>query len=818
MDAALLRSRRNRMIIQPVAAKRRRLNAGLAGRQLQPLRQLRLAHREKSLAPHGIQPARAAQMLGHVPLVDEIEQGRLQQQWRHMAGNIDRLRNAGHQTRRKHHEANAQCRKQQLRKSADINHPARRIAALHRRNGLPLEAILAVVVVLDDPCVATLGDFQQAQPLLHAHGGAKRVMAGWRHANDTRGRTGPAIQRPAAAIHMQRRQPGTCDFKGRLRAKIARLLHPHRVAGIQQQARQQIESALRAADDDNLLRATAHAPRSVEVRRDRLAQWGKTQRVISAKQGIPTAGAAPGEQTAPGRERNLLRIRHARVERWLPGGAEVKRLAHHHLAAPLDRWPKRIRPLILVPHGPSFQVDNDRAGGMAIVQVTLGNQLLIGGPHGVAPNRQLFGQWWGGRRGAARRQNPPGNQPAQLLIELPLERRLERRIQHDSVERVDFLQIWPLQNVHYWPLLWGQLLHKLVWRSRPVPSLSLKSHLSTNRPGSVMNEDHQMTSARTRTPRRCLALAALALAALAAPVALAQGKKETIYFVGIASPADPFHGVIARGAEQAGKDLGVHVVYIFPDKVTLTDYNAKIEQAIAAQPQGIVILGIDEKGSRPLAQRARELGIRLGFNPAPPVKDKPLRTPDDLYVSRVGSDEYSAGRAAAERLLTEKVKGKVVCGIQIPGDLTLSTRCQGVSERLKEAGIKTAIIEIANEPGQAAELLATYLRAHPDTGAVITLGGPPNAGAREARKAAKRRDLLLGGFDMDAATLQSIVDKDMLFTVDQQPFWRGYIPVLGITHHLRYGLQQANYFLSGPSIVDAANARAALKLSRDGVR
>src|SRR6218665_1552689 len=455
---------------------------------------------------------------------------------------------------------------------------------------------------------------------------------------------------------------------------------------------------------------------------------------------------------------------------------------------------------------------------MAILQVTLGHQLLIGGHHGVAPNRQIFGKLSRRRHLAARRQNPPGNQPAQLLIELPLERRLERRIQHDSVERVDFLQIWPLQNVHYWPLLQGQLLHKLVWRSRPAPSLSLKSHLSTNRPGSVMNEDHPHDICpHPHTP----ALSGARCPCLRCPCSPARPrahKKKTFFLVGTPTPADPFHGVIARGAEQAGKDLGVHVVYIFPDKVTLTDYNAKIEQAIAAQPQGIVILGIDEKGSRPLAQRARELGIRLGFNPAPPVKDKPLRTPDDLYVSRVGSDEYSAGRAAAERLLMEKVKGKVVCGIQIPGDLTLSTRCQGVSERLKEAGIKTAIIEIANEPGQAAELLATYLRAHPDTGAVITLGGPPNAGAREARKAAKPPDLLLRGFYIDAATLQSIVDKDMLFTVDQQPFWRGYIPVLGITHHLRYGLQQANYFLSGPSIVDAANARAALKLSRDGVR
>jgi simple sugar transport system substrate-binding protein len=300
--------------------------------------------------------------------------------------------------------------------------------------------------------------------------------------------------------------------------------------------------------------------------------------------------------------------------------------------------------------------------------------------------------------------------------------------------------------------------------------------------------------------------------------ARADSAKETIYFVGIASPADPFHGVIARGAEQAGKDLGANVVYIFPDKVTLTDYNAKIEQAIAARPQGIVILGIDEKGSEPLAKRAHDLGIKLAFNPAPPIKERPLWTPDDLYISRVGSDEYSAGRAAGDRLLREKVKGKVVCAIQIAGDLTLTTRCQGVSDRLKEAGVQTEIIEVANEPGQSAELLSTYLRVHPDTGAVVTLGGPPNAGSREAKKEANRPDLLLGGFDMDPATLKSIKDGEMLFTVDQQPFWRGYIPVLEIVHNLRYGLQQANYFLSGPSIVDNANVTSVLELSKRGVR
>jgi len=292
----------------------------------------------------------------------------------------------------------------------------------------------------------------------------------------------------------------------------------------------------------------------------------------------------------------------------------------------------------------------------------------------------------------------------------------------------------------------------------------------------------------------------------------------TIYFVGITSPGDPFHGVIARGAEQAGKDLGVKVVYIFTDKVTLSDYNDKIEQAIAAKPDGIVILGLDEKGSEPLAQRAHDLGIKLAFNPAPPIKDRPLWSPNDLYISRVGSDEYSAGRVAGERLIAAGVKGKVVCGIQIAGDSTLSTRCQGVTDRLKEAGIPVEVIEIANEPGQSAELLTTYLRVHPDTGGVVTLGGPPNAGAREAKQTLGRKDLLLGAFDLDTATLESIKAGEMLFTVDQQPFWRGYIPVLEITHNIRYGLQQANYFLSGPSIVDAKNIDQVLRLAHTGVR
>ena len=48
-------------------------------------------------------------------------------------------------------------------------------------------------------------------------------------------------------------EPRAGRDEGRLRAVIARLLHPDRVAGIEQHAGQQVEGRLRAGGDDDLL-------------------------------------------------------------------------------------------------------------------------------------------------------------------------------------------------------------------------------------------------------------------------------------------------------------------------------------------------------------------------------------------------------------------------------------------------------------------------------------------------------------------------------------------------------------------------------------
>ena len=76
-------------------------------------------------------------------------------------------------------------------------------------------------------------------------------------------------------------------------------------------------------------------------------------------------------------------------------------------------------------------------------------------------------------------------------------------------------------------------------------------------------------------------------------VAMAQDKPISIYFVGCAAPTG-FHGHRARGAEEAGANLGVKVTYVFPDRLIIPNQVQKIEEAIAAQADGIAVCAFAE--------------------------------------------------------------------------------------------------------------------------------------------------------------------------------------------------------------------------------
>ncbi len=300
------------------------------------------------------------------------------------------------------------------------------------------------------------------------------------------------------------------------------------------------------------------------------------------------------------------------------------------------------------------------------------------------------------------------------------------------------------------------------------------------------------------------------------PGDLTNHKHLTIVMEGLGDASSGFFHTLNDGAQQAGKDLCVTVQYVYPagGSFDLASYTQQIEQSIASKPDGIVILGIGNLDA--VAKEAASKGIALAYEPAPSVKDQPLRDPNDIYVSRVGADEYAAGSMAAQRFITDGSKS-LVCAQQDPADGTQTSRCQGMSDVAAKAGVKYDHVIGSNDPGQLANILEPYLRAHADVDAVLVTGSSAEGGLVTAVKAVGRT-IETAAFDVTPTIVADIQKGDLTFTMDQQGYWRGYISVLELVHYIRYGLVQANYFLTGPTIVDKSNADKVASLAAAGVR
>jgi len=316
---------------------------------------------------------------------------------------------------------------------------------------------------------------------------------------------------------------------------------------------------------------------------------------------------------------------------------------------------------------------------------------------------------------------------------------------------------------------------------------------------------------------RPMAAAGAVVGVLAATSAVqAQDDEISIYFVGCAAPTG-FHGYLARGAAEAGENLGVNVTYIYPDQLTIPNQVQKIEEAIAAQADGIAICVFTEDAAyTDVVARAKEAGIAIGSAAAPPA-GKQVRDPDDMFLFRTGSDEKAAGRLTAQRLISMGVTGRVVVANQQPGDATCMDRANAQIEELKANGIEAEFLELTMDPGQQAESLFNYLRRNPDTAAATSTCDVID-GFLAAKEQSGRDDLILTGYDIVAQSLAAIRDGRQAFTIDQQQFWRGYMPVLLLTHNIKYGLQEANYFLTGPTIVDKDSVEKVAALVEAGYR
>ena len=289
-----------------------------------------------------------------------------------------------------------------------------------------------------------------------------------------------------------------------------------------------------------------------------------------------------------------------------------------------------------------------------------------------------------------------------------------------------------------------------------------------------------------------------------------QGCDKT-YHVITHGDAGTFWSVVEKAVRDAAAAIGCDVVYQGSNNDALKQ-SQDIEAAIAAGSDGIAISLADPTGVSAAAESVVAAGIPLYT----------LNSGVDHYkslgaVTHIGQTEFVAGQGAGERF-NALGASKVLCGRQEQGNVGLEERCDGLADTFG-GEVVSEFIGLDANPDEQRATISSRLIADESIDAVLGVGPNVPLRALEAAESAGR-SIHVGGFDLSSDLIDKIQSGEIAFTVDQQQYLQGYLPV--ILMHLQATNQNTAGgglpILTGPGFVTPDNAAAVAALVAEGTR
>lgn len=293
-----------------------------------------------------------------------------------------------------------------------------------------------------------------------------------------------------------------------------------------------------------------------------------------------------------------------------------------------------------------------------------------------------------------------------------------------------------------------------------------------------------------------LAAAVIAAPLLVATTASAEGEKYIL--VSHAPDSDSWWNTIKNGIALAGEQMGVEVEYRNPPTGDLADMARIIEQAAASGPDGIITTLADFDVLSGPIRAAVDQGIDVIIINSGTAE----QTREVGALMFVGQPEYDAGYAAGLRAKGDGITS-FVCVNHVISNTVVAERCRGFADGLG-IDLGDSMIDSGQDPAEIKNRVIAYLKANPDTDAVLTLGptsADPTILALEEMGLAG--DIYFGTFDLGENIVKGIKDGIIQWGIDQQPFLQAYLPVVILTNYDRYGVLPGNNINSGPGFVTA---------------
>ncbi|MCQ8279137.1 substrate-binding domain-containing protein [Acetobacteraceae bacterium KSS8] len=297
----------------------------------------------------------------------------------------------------------------------------------------------------------------------------------------------------------------------------------------------------------------------------------------------------------------------------------------------------------------------------------------------------------------------------------------------------------------------------------------------------------------------------------AASAASVADKQITIILVDHGQPSDPFHNVIKHGAQDAAKQMGVHLEIRQPDTFDMTQMANLITAAANQHPDGLVTTVPDADALSGPIHNAIAQGITVITTNGSPASGHKVGA-----VLNVGQDETAAGVAAGKAMAAAGGK-KAICVNHEVGNVSLDQRCAGFGQGF---GGSVKVLPTDTDPSVTKSKIEAALRSDPSIDSIITLnaslaGEPAVQAVSDLGRAGKVK---VASFDLSPGMLKNVANGSALFVVDQQPYLQGYLPVLFLAQHARYGLIPSGDVATGPNLITKNDAAKVIELTSQAIR
>lgn len=199
--------------------------------------------------------------------------------------------------------------------------------------------------------------------------------------------------------------------------------------------------------------------------------------------------------------------------------------------------------------------------------------------------------------------------------------------------------------------------------------------------------------------------------------------------------------------------------------------------AISAKADGIAVAIIDPSAFNAPVENALSAGIPVvSYNADAPASSNNKR------MAYIGQDLYQSGYQLGTRIASLVSGGLVPGFIATPGSLNIQPRIDGAKAAIQASGKPIQFVEIATSSDVNTELsrIEAYYLGHQDLKGMVAVDAGSTQGVAEVidKYGLAAKGIHGGGFDLLPKTLQEINAGNLDFTIDQQPYLQGFIPVM----------------------------------------